>query len=67
MLKLMQKILALVPELKRDFYISAILKVIESVFAGMPYGFILLALYDLFNATLTTERILYYFLGLLVM
>jgi len=64
MFRLMQEILKLVPELKGKFYLSAVFKAIESVFAGAPYGFLLLTLNELLTGSLTTRKVINYTAGM---
>ena len=64
MLRLMRELFRLVPELKGKFYLSTVFKVIESIFAAAPYGFLILTLYDLLAGTLTTGRVMVYTAGM---
>lgn len=57
MIRIMKKILELVPELRRPFYLSALFKILESVFLGAPYGFMVLILNDLLSGTLNMGRV----------
>lgn len=51
------------PELKGRLYLSALLKVIETMFAGAPYLFLFLTLDGLLAGTLSKQKVLYYSLG----
>ncbi len=57
MFRIMKEILELVPEVRRPFYLSALFKVLESVFIGAPYGFMVLILNDLLCGTLTPKGV----------
>ena len=57
MFRLMKELMLIVPELKGKFYLSAFLKVMESFFAGVPYGILILTLRDLLSGTLSREKV----------
>ena len=63
MIKLIKELIRLVPELKGKLYLSALLKVIETMFAGAPYFFLFLALDGLLAGTLGKKEVFYYSLG----
>lgn len=58
MFRLMRKILALVPEMKGKFYLACFFKVMDAVFLGAPYGFLILILHDLLAETADMEKAL---------
>ena len=64
MFKLLKEVLVLVPEIKGKLYLSALCKVIESLFAGAPYGFLILTLNDLLSGSLTTGKVIFYTAGM---
>ncbi len=63
MIKLVKELFRLVPELKGRLYLSAFLKVIETIFAGAPYGFLFMTLNDLLTGSLTKQKVMAYSLG----
>jgi ATP-binding cassette subfamily B protein IrtB len=66
MIALIRTVMRLVPELRGKFYLSMVLKVIESIFIGAPYGILILALNDLLSGTLTYGRVMVYTTGVAV-
>lgn len=64
MFQIMKEILELVPEVRRPFYLSALFKVLESVFIGAPYGFVVLILNDLLCGSLTGKGVAGYTAGM---
>lgn len=63
MIKLVKELFRLVPELKGRLYLSAFLKVIETIFAGAPYGFLFITLNDLLAGSLTKQKVMAYSFG----
>lgn len=64
MIKFMRQILQWAPELKGEFILAAVYKVLESVFMGAPYGFIFLCLNGLLADSLTLKKVGFYTLGM---
>ena len=64
MVKLMHQLLQWAPELKGKFFLAAVFKVIETMFMGAPYVFILLTLNDLLAGSLSTKRVVFYTSGM---
>ncbi len=57
MLRLMQRLLALLPRLVKRMRIAAMLKAAEALFMGAPYGVMLLTLHKLLENTLTASDV----------
>ena len=66
MIALIRTVMGLVPELRGKFYLSMVLKVIESIFTGAPYGILILTLNDLLSGTLTYGSVMVYTAGVAV-
>lgn len=63
MIKLMKDLIKLVPELKGKMYLAAVLKMIETIFAGAPYIFLFLTMDDLLAGELSKQNVLLYSAG----
>lgn len=66
MIKIIRQLLIWVPELKDKLFVSALLKVMETMFMGAPYFFIFLALNDLLTASLSIKKVVLYTSGMAV-
>jgi ATP-binding cassette subfamily B protein len=64
MFELIREMLKLVPEMRRRLYLSAALKVIESLFISAPYGFLVLTLNDILSHTLSRNKVFFYTAGM---
>ena len=53
----MQRLLRLVPGIKKELYLATLCKIAESIFMGVPFGIIILALNDLLNHSLTMGKV----------
>ena len=63
MIRLMRELLRIVPEMRGRLYLSALLKAVETLFAGIPYFFLFLTLDDLLAGRLSKQSVLYYSLA----
>ncbi len=66
MLTLTLQLLRWVPEIRREFAVAVLGKVLESVFSAGPYVFAFLVLDDLLARTLSSCRVVLYVLGMAV-
>lgn len=64
MIRLMTRLLVLVPSIRKKMYASAALKAVETLFMGIPYGILLLTLHDLLKGSLTMGRVGLYTMGM---
>lgn len=66
MFKLVFQIMRWIPEMRKQLILAGLFKFLESVFMGLPYGFVFLTLNETLTGALTHEKIIYYSLGIAI-
>ncbi len=64
MIRLIKRILDIVPTIRSQMYRAALLKALETLFMGIPYGILIFMLHDLLSGSLTASNVGFYTVGI---